>query len=118
MCGSEAKPKNLDHARTRSFALLRMTSNSGVHAGQRIFRMDTLSYHDFRGFVEEAKKISEWRLIEGADWDNEIGALIESTASDARGNPDAGKSRTRRAFASPCTVHDSVGAWAAVAISM
>ena len=42
--------------------------------------MDTLSYHDFRGFIEEAKKISEWRLIEGADWDNEIGALIESTA--------------------------------------
>ena len=42
--------------------------------------MDSLSYHDFRGFIEEAKKISEWRLIEGADWDNEIGALIESTA--------------------------------------
>ena len=42
--------------------------------------MDTLPYHDFRGFIEEAKKISEWRLIEGADWDSEIGALIESTA--------------------------------------
>ena len=42
--------------------------------------MDSLSYQDFRGFIEEAKKISEWRLIEGADWDNEIGALIESTA--------------------------------------
>ena len=42
--------------------------------------MDSLPYHDFRGFIEEAKKISEWRLIEGADWDNEIGALIESTA--------------------------------------
>ena len=42
--------------------------------------MDTLPYHDFRGFIEEAKKISEWRLIEGADWDGEIGALIESTA--------------------------------------
>jgi len=42
--------------------------------------MDSLSYHDFRGFIEEAKKISEWRLIEGADWDGEIGALIESTA--------------------------------------
>ena len=42
--------------------------------------METLSYHDFRGFVEAAKKISDWRLIEGADWENEIGALIESTA--------------------------------------
>jgi hypothetical protein len=42
--------------------------------------METLSYNDFRGFVEEAKKISDWRLIEGADWNNEIGALIESTA--------------------------------------
>ena len=42
--------------------------------------MDTLPYHDFRGFIEEAKKVSAWRLIEGADWDNEIGALIEATA--------------------------------------
>ncbi len=42
--------------------------------------MDTLPYHDFRGFIEEAKKVSEWRLIEGADWNNEIGALIEATA--------------------------------------
>jgi UbiD family decarboxylase len=42
--------------------------------------MESLPYRDFRGFIEEAKKISEWRLIEDADWDNEIGALIESTA--------------------------------------
>ena len=42
--------------------------------------MDTLPYHDFRGFIEEAKKVSAWRLIEGADWNNEIGALIEATA--------------------------------------
>ena len=42
--------------------------------------MATLPYHDFRGFIEAAKKVSEWRLIEGADWDNEIGALIEATA--------------------------------------
>src|SRR5437762_12872333 len=42
--------------------------------------MDTLSYHDFRGFIEEAKKISEWRLIEGGDWNHESGALIEATA--------------------------------------
>ncbi|HWH78028.1 MAG TPA: UbiD family decarboxylase, partial [Candidatus Binatus sp.] len=47
--------------------------------------MDEISYKDFRGFIEEAKKVSEWRLIEGADWNNEIGALIEATAElDAR----------------------------------
>jgi len=42
--------------------------------------MSELSYNDFRGFVEEAKKISDYRVIEGADWDAEIGALVESTA--------------------------------------
>ncbi len=42
--------------------------------------MEQLAYNDFRGFVEEAKKISDWRPIEGADWDGEIGALVESTA--------------------------------------
>ncbi|HLN86179.1 MAG TPA: UbiD family decarboxylase domain-containing protein, partial [Candidatus Limnocylindrales bacterium] len=47
--------------------------------------METIPYKDFRGFIEEAKKVSEWRLIEGADWDKEIGALIEATAElDAR----------------------------------
>jgi 4-hydroxy-3-polyprenylbenzoate decarboxylase len=38
------------------------------------------SYTDFRGFIEEAKKVADWRLIENADWDSEIGALIEATA--------------------------------------
>src|SRR5215510_6856808 len=42
--------------------------------------MTELAYHDFRSFIEEAKKISDYRLIEGADWDGEIGALVESTA--------------------------------------
>ena len=42
--------------------------------------MDEIPYKDFRAFIEEAKKVSAWRLIEGADWDNEIGALIEATA--------------------------------------
>ena len=47
--------------------------------------MASIPYQDFRGFIEEAKKISEWRAIEGADWDGEIGALIEATAElDAR----------------------------------
>jgi len=42
--------------------------------------MDEIPYRDFRGFIDEAKKVSDWRLIEGADWNNEIGALIEATA--------------------------------------
>ena len=42
--------------------------------------MGELAYHDFRRFIEEAKKISDYRIIEGADWDAEIGALVESTA--------------------------------------
>jgi len=42
--------------------------------------METLGYRDFREFVEKAQEVSEWRLVEGADWDKEIGALIEVTA--------------------------------------
>jgi UbiD family decarboxylase len=42
--------------------------------------MENLPYCDFRGFIEAAKKVSEWRAIDGADWDGEIGALIEATA--------------------------------------
>ena len=37
--------------------------------------MSELAYHDFRSFIEEAKKISDYRVIEDADWDGEIGAL-------------------------------------------
>ena len=43
--------------------------------------METLSYHDFRGFVEAAKKISDWRLIEGAD-------RLTDAAARRAGNPD------------------------------
>jgi 4-hydroxy-3-polyprenylbenzoate decarboxylase len=42
--------------------------------------MEQLAYHDLRSFVEAAKKVSDWRQIDGADWDGEIGALVESTA--------------------------------------
>ena len=42
--------------------------------------MSELAYHDFRSFIDEAKKISDHRIIENADWDGEIGALVESTA--------------------------------------
>ena len=42
--------------------------------------METVAYNDLRGFIEEAKKVSEWRDVEGADWDREIGAIVEAAA--------------------------------------
>jgi len=42
--------------------------------------MEPIVHNDLRGFIDEAKKISQWREIEGADWDKEIGSLIEATA--------------------------------------
>src|SRR5262249_51493235 len=47
---------------------------------RRTSKMEQLAYHDLRSFVEAAKKVSDWRQIDGADWDGEIGALVESTA--------------------------------------
>lgn len=39
-------------------------------------------YDDFRSYIEACQRLgdSEWRLIEGADWDEEIGALTEAAA--------------------------------------
>lgn len=42
--------------------------------------MGSLVFDDLREFIEAAKTVSEWREIKGADWNLEIGALIESTA--------------------------------------
>src|SRR5579862_4021373 len=38
------------------------------------------AFDDLQTFVEACKEIDDWRLIEGADWDLEIGALTEATA--------------------------------------
>lgn len=35
---------------------------------------------DLRQFIEAAKKVSDWRELKGADWNLEIGALIEAAA--------------------------------------
>lgn len=40
----------------------------------------SLACNDLREFIEAAKKVSEWREIKEADWNLEIGALIEATA--------------------------------------
>jgi UbiD family decarboxylase len=37
-------------------------------------------YHDLRTFVDGVKALGEYREIEGADWDLEIGALTEATS--------------------------------------
>ena len=42
--------------------------------------MGQVEYNDLREFIEAAKKVSDYRVIEGADWDKEIGALIEATS--------------------------------------
>lgn len=42
--------------------------------------MSNLPYHDLRSFIEAARKLDEVRVIEGADWNCEIGALTEVAA--------------------------------------
>lgn len=42
--------------------------------------MEPEVFDDLRQFVEAAKKVGEWREIKNANWDLEIGALIEATA--------------------------------------
>src|SRR5574342_566260 len=36
--------------------------------------------NDLRSFIDASKQISDWREIKGADWNLEIGALIETAA--------------------------------------
>ncbi|MBI4523389.1 MAG: UbiD family decarboxylase [Deltaproteobacteria bacterium] len=42
--------------------------------------MEAEVFDDLRQFISAAKKVTEWREIKGADWNLEIGALIETTA--------------------------------------
>ncbi|MBI4523571.1 MAG: UbiD family decarboxylase [Deltaproteobacteria bacterium] len=42
--------------------------------------MEPHTIDDLRQFIEAVKKVSDWREIKGADWNLEIGALIEATA--------------------------------------
>ena len=39
-----------------------------VHAG--------MAFDEMRTFIEACKQVDEWRSIEGADWDSEIGAVV------------------------------------------
>jgi 4-hydroxy-3-polyprenylbenzoate decarboxylase len=38
------------------------------------------AFDDLRTFIAACQEADEWRRIEGADWDAEIGALVEATA--------------------------------------
>lgn len=42
--------------------------------------MEAETFDDLRQFIEAAKKVGEFREIKGADWNVEIGTLIEATA--------------------------------------
>ena len=42
--------------------------------------MEAEIFDDLRQFIDGAKKVGEWREIKKADWNLEIGALIEATA--------------------------------------
>lgn len=37
-------------------------------------------FDDLREFIDACKEVDEWREVEGADWEQEIGALTEATA--------------------------------------
>ena len=39
-----------------------------------------LAFDDLRTFISASQQIDRWRVIEGADWNREIGALVEATA--------------------------------------
>jgi len=42
--------------------------------------MEAETFDDLRQFIDASKKVAEWREIKKADWNLEIGALIEATA--------------------------------------
>ena len=38
------------------------------------------AFDDLRTFIAACQEVDHWRVIEGADWNREIGALVEATA--------------------------------------
>ncbi len=49
--------------------------------------MEAEVFDDLRQYIEASKKVSEWREIKGANWDIEIGTLIEATAETIQERP-------------------------------
>ena len=46
-----------------------------------------LSFDGLQEFIEACKEVDEWRLIEGADWNEELGALYEAAAETIQDPP-------------------------------
>src|SRR5581483_383389 len=42
--------------------------------------MPGMIFDDLQSYIDAAMEVDEYRIIEGADWNEEIGALIEATA--------------------------------------
>jgi len=49
--------------------------------------MEAEVFDDLRQYIEASKKVGEWREIKGANWDIEIGTLIEATAELIQDRP-------------------------------
>ena len=45
---------------------------------------DSIAYKDLRGYLDAADKLGELRIVDGADWDLEIGAITEVAARAAQ----------------------------------
>lgn len=57
-------------------------ASEALHKGvaSKDVTFEGVSFDDLRTFISRCQEIDNWRLIEGADWDCEIGALVEATA--------------------------------------
>ena len=60
-------------AKAASEALHKGVTSKGV-------TLEGVKFDDLRTFISRCQEIDKWQLIEGADWDCEIGALVEATA--------------------------------------
>ncbi|MCH8266633.1 MAG: UbiD family decarboxylase, partial [Acidobacteria bacterium] len=57
-------------------------ASEALHKGvaSKDVTFEGVTFDDLRTFISRCQEIDNWRLIEGADWDCEIGALVEATA--------------------------------------
>ena len=52
--------------------------------GDSKMAMDSLAYKDLRGYLDAVDKLGELRIVDGADWDLEVGAITEVAARTAK----------------------------------
>ncbi len=63
---------------SRKGAMLQGVRSQGAKFEGATF--EGVTFNDLRTFISLCQEVDDWRLIEGADWDCEIGALVEATA--------------------------------------